>query len=47
MKKVLTIGGTIYVGICIGICIYMIVNPEGYGELLGKTYSGVIKGMSD
>lgn len=47
MKKVLTISGTIYVGICIGMCIYMIVDPEGYGKLLGRMYSGVTKGMND
>lgn len=46
MKKVLTIGGSIYMGICIGLCVYMIVDPEGYGTLIGKMTSGVFKGLA-
>lgn len=47
MKKVLIIGGSIYMGICIGMCVYTIVNPEGYGTLIGKIVSGVCKGLAD
>ena len=47
MKKVFVIGGSIYMGICIGMCVYMIVNPEGYGRLIGKTMSGINKGFED
>ena len=47
MKKVILIGSAVYVTICIGMCVYMIVDPEGYGTLLGKTMSGIFKGMDD
>ena len=46
-KKVILIGSAVYVTICVGICVYMLVDPEGYGELVGKVTSGVTKGLMD
>ena len=47
MKKVILIGSAVYVTICVGFCVYMIVDPEGYGKFMGKVTSGIIKGMND
>ena len=47
MKKIIMIGGAAYTVICIGVCIYMLIDPEGYGKMIGKIVSGVCKGIDE
>ena len=45
MKKLITISVGVYSAVCIGSCIYMLVNPEGYGKMLGKIAKGYVGAM--
>lgn len=40
MKKLIAATIGVYSVVCIGSCIYMVVDPEGYGRLLGKMAKG-------
>ena len=45
MKKFIAATIGVYSVVCIGSCIYMVVDPEGYGRLLGKISKGWFKGV--
>lgn len=40
MKKIMVISGVVYMTVYVGVCVYMVVNPEGYGRLMGKVFKG-------
>lgn len=47
MKKIMIVGGVVYTVICIGACVYMVVNPEGYGRYMGKVFKGFFNEVDD
>ena len=45
MKKFIAATIGVYSVVCIGSCIYMVVDPEGYGRLLGRIAKGYVDAM--
>lgn len=45
MKKILVIGGVIYIVTYVGACVWMVANPEGYGKMFGKMWAGLCEGL--
>lgn len=46
MKKTLLILGVTYTAVCLGMGIWMICNPEGYGKWIGKYMNGMLSVMT-
>lgn len=45
MKKFIAASMCVYSVVCIGSCIYMVIDPEGYGRLLGKISKGYVSAL--
>ena len=41
MKKTIAIIGGVYMVICIGMCVYMVACPEGYGKWIARFCNGM------